>query len=273
MEIEDILRDPRWREILEDKRHGASVLIDWALEFLRSHTDVRNGNLLVSNLERQLKQTQAGIPSLVNLCRLIQDELNETGSVSLAAERLEQRRIEHKRKVIAQGTRLVCEAENIISISYSGLVRNCLISAKAEGAEPTLFIGEGRPKMEGLLLATELASKGIKCYVFPDIAFREHLEKVRLVMVGADAVFDDTFINKIGTCVLLDTCKSAGIKTSLIYDFTKIVPPELKPSELPLHNPTEITGVSKMPDNLYVINRYFEEVSLSLIDVEIGRNV
>ena len=266
------LDDPRWQEILEDRTHGASVLIDWTLEFLTGIPEVRNAELLLTEVEKTLSANHAGIPALINICNLLRAELQAEQTLKSAADALLKKRAEHKTSVILEAGKLISASPKVMSISYSGLVRDAILKARELGSHPTLFIGEGRPQNEGLLLAVELAQKGIETVVFTDIAFANFLKEVQLVIVGADAVFENSFINKVGTRILLDFARLNSVKTVLLYDFTKLVPPELKPREFQSHPEKEILGDFSPPQSLRVVNRYFEEIPISLIDLEIGKS-
>jgi len=265
------LDDPRWQEILEDRTHGASVLIDWALEFLTSIPEVGNAQLILSQMEKTLLSSHSGIPALINICNLLRAEVNAGHTLSSAAELIAKKRAKHKADVILEAGRLISASPKVMSISYSGLVRDALLKAQELGSAPTLFIGEGRPQKEGLLLAAELAQRGIQTIVYADLAFADFLKEVQLVVVGADAVFENSFINKIGTKLLLDFARLNSVRTVLLYDFTKLVPEELKPREFENHAEKEILGDFSPPPLLKVVNRYFEEIPLSLIDIEIGK--
>ncbi len=269
--MKKILQDPRWKEILEDRTHGASVLIDWTLALIGSYTDEEVGDpvKLLQELEKQLKSAHPGIPALINVTRIMRKELEIFKSVSLSAKELEKKRSSHKEKLIQKCAELILEHPNVLSISYSGLIRDSLLKAQESGGSPKLFIGEGRPQCEGALLATELAQKGLNCVVFADLAFADFLEKIQLALVGADAVFEESFINKTGTRLLLEHAKAGGVTTALVCDFTKRVPYDLMPAEIPDENPQELLPVIVQPPNLTVHNKYFEVVSLSLVDVEI----
>ena len=261
----------RWREVLDDDVHGASVLSAKLLRIAAEVADAEDASMILARLAEQVKMAHPAIPALLNTVQLLREKLPRCRSLAAAARELAKQIEDDKTTVIAHAVQLISGRPHVMSISYSGLVRDALLAAHQDGVEVHLLIGEGRPKSEGLLLARELASEGVACTVFADMAFTGFFPQTELVIVGADAVFTDTFINKTGTALLLREARSADIPTALIYDFTKCVGEELRPKELPAHPAREIAGkhASLLPENLAVVNRYFEEVPRHLIDVDL----
>lgn len=261
----------RWLEVLGDYVHGASVLIATLLTIAQEATDIREPEALLAELADEVRKAHPGIPALLRTVLLLQEELSESGSLPAAALDLTARIKADRGQVVARAAQLIARRPHVMSISYSGMARDSLLAAAKAHAKVHFFVGEGRPRGEGLLLAQELASEGVVCTVYADLAFAQFLPQAQLVLVGADAVFSESFINKTGTDLLLREARSAGIPTALIYDFTKRVDDELRPSELPSPSASEITGESesKLPPGLTVANSHFEEIPLALIDQDL----
>ena len=260
-----------WSAVLDDRLHGASVLIADLLRIAAEIEDVDAASLL-SELASEVKETHPGIPALLNTVQLLQETLAQTGNLASAAHALSTHIEADRAKVVERARKLIVERPAVMSISYSGMVRDAVLEAKRAAAGFSFLIGEGRPRNEGLLLARELASNGVDCTVFADLAFAQFLPQVALVLVGADAVFSDSFINKTGTGVLLREARKAGKPTVLLYDFTKRVSDKDRPASLPLQAASEITGEDEnaLPNELTVVNQYFEKIPLDLIDHDLG---
>jgi len=266
--VSEIAAYERWRVVLEDRVHGASVLTAKLLTIARQTADPGHPDALLVELADEVGKAHPGIPALLNAVHLLQDSLANGGDLPSAAKDLIEQIEKDQARVVSRAANLIAGHPRVMGISYSGLVKRALLAASKTGTGVRFFVGEGRPMGEGLLLARELATAGVACTVFADLAFAGFLPETQLAMVGADAVFSDSFINKVGTGVLLREARAARIPTALVYDLTKRVGEELRPSELPSRPPSEITGVDEgeAPPSLSVVNRYFEEVPLALID-------
>jgi len=269
--VSEIAAYDRWRMVLEDRVHGASVLMTKLLTIAQHAADAPHPEATLAELTDEVAKAHPGIPALLHVVHLLQDALGKAGDLSSAAKELMGQIEKDQARVVLRAARLIAERPRVMGISYSGLVKHALLAAHQDGARVHFFVGEGGPLGEGLLLARELAAEGVACTVFTDLAFAGFLPETQLVMVGADAVFSNSFINKVGTGVLLREARAARIPTALVYDLTKQVGDELRPSELPSRPASEITGVdeSEAAPSLIVVNRYFEEVSRPLIDYDL----
>jgi translation initiation factor 2B subunit (eIF-2B alpha/beta/delta family) len=186
-------------------------------------------------------------------------------------------------RVIEIAAGYLARHHRVLTISYSGLVRDAILKTKAQSCTPEVYLGEGRPKYEGLALARELADEGVPCTVFADSAFAGFICDVDCVLIGADAISSSFLLNKIGTTAILREAKARDVPTAVAYDFLKEVEDAEFPDAVADYPAEELladAGVkqtvvsnessNRFPNCLRVVNRYFEFAPRSLLDVEMA---
>ncbi len=121
----------------------------------------------------------------------------------------------------------------VMTISYSSTVRDLIIAAKNNISKA--YVLESSPGREGIVLARELKKQGISVEVLPDPSFNYYLEKIDLVLVGADSVGKNAcIVNKIGTMPLAYFAHYYGLEVYAVFEAYKIHP-EKTCYEIPLH--------------------------------------
>jgi translation initiation factor 2B subunit (eIF-2B alpha/beta/delta family) len=120
----------------------------------------------------------------------------------------------------------------VLTISYSSSVVGVL---RELATRTTLRVvgGEGRPRLEGRRLVSELAAKGIEATLVVDAALTAVLSEAACVVMGADAVFGDRWINKVGSFGLAAAAALRGVPVYVITARDKFVPAALAPSVAP----------------------------------------
>jgi translation initiation factor eIF-2B subunit delta len=144
----------------------------------------------------------------------------------------------------------------VLTISSSSTVRATLIHHTRVGTLEVICL-ESRPVNEGRTLAEALARRGIRTIYAVDAAANRLLERVDLVLMGADSVGDRGVVNKIGSVALAAAAAERGIPVIVTADRTKLLPPGF-PQEVDDARPGE--EVWRAPAGVRVWNRYFEIV-------------
>lgn len=162
--------------------------------------------------------------------------------------------------------RAIGDADTITTYSASGTIRSALEAHAAAGEWFTVAVGEGRPGQEGTEMAKALAGREIPVRLGTDAwLLSTGLEEGGIVLVGADALLPDRWVNKIGTAVLARAADDRGVPVVCAADTSKFLPAAL--AALPRsydRDPAEI--VSEPPAALEVENPYFEEIPYDLLD-------
>jgi translation initiation factor 2B subunit (eIF-2B alpha/beta/delta family) len=152
---------------------------------------------------------------------------------------------------------------SLVTLSNSASVRQAL-----EGLASTRALrvacAEGRPGLEGRGMATTFAQADIAVTFFSDAAIGQAVDAADAVVVGADAIASEWFLNKVGTRMLAATAMSVGVPVYVIATGDKFCAPVLSPFILPRDGAAhEIWNAP--PRNVTVRNPYFERVPLEMI--------
>ncbi len=147
--------------------------------------------------------------------------------------------------------------KNVATISFSKTVLSVLNTLRPE----MVYISISHPAREGERFAEELIKRDVEVTIFEDMAYSLVINNVETIIIGADAVFDDFVVNKIGSYYLAILARRFDIPLFVIANKYKILKEELRDffRILPM-KPGEITKL-----NCNVINVYFEEVPRHLI--------
>ncbi len=147
--------------------------------------------------------------------------------------------------------------KNIATTSYSKTVLETLKLTKPE----RVFVSVSHPAKEGEKLAQELLAEGIDVVLFEDTAYSVVMDEVEVVFIGADAVFDNCVVNKIGSFPLALLADYFKKDFFVLANKFKFLSGDLKKKYKILDmSPSEITTL-----DCDVVNVYFEEVPLKFV--------
>lgn len=175
---------------------------------------------------------------------------------------------------IIQDIQLPDRGMRIMTISMSSQVLSAIRYLCNWGIDYVIVL-ESRPMMEGRILAEVLMNSGVKCVYMVDASVNIASDLVDFGLYGADAILNDTFVNKIGTfsCVLANMYSNK--RRYVVGNEWKILPHGLEPyykRALPTidsHYGGEVWPqlAEKDTNKCQIINRYFEFVPLSMVEV------
>lgn len=151
----------------------------------------------------------------------------------------------------------------VVTISSSRTVLHVL-TALGRVRPLQVACSESRPGLEGRRLATRLAALDVQVTMFSDAGIAHALRTADAVVVGADAVSPDYFLNKSGTHMLAATAMQQGVPVHVVSSRDKFVTRalaiQLRPHEGP---PSELWA--EAPPRVIVRNPYFESTPLDLV--------
>lgn len=151
----------------------------------------------------------------------------------------------------------------LATYSYSGSVAAVLEALHA--ARPLhVACSEGRPALEGRRLAARLAAGGIPVTLFADGAIGHALASAEAVLVGADAVGPEWFLNKSGTRMLAAAAAQQGVPVHVVASRDKFVSPALA-ARVALREGAAAEIWDAPPPGVEVCNPYFEATPLDLV--------
>ncbi|KAJ2004491.1 translation initiation factor eIF-2B subunit alpha [Coemansia thaxteri] len=108
------------------------------------------------------------------------------------------------------GSPFVRDDQTILVHSYSRVIMGLLRRAVKQNKRFRVYVTESRPDQSGLRAAAELQKLGVPCEVILDAAVGYIMQKVDLVLAGAEGVVESGgLINKIGTYQLAIIAKAA----------------------------------------------------------------
>jgi len=150
----------------------------------------------------------------------------------------------------------------VITTSYSSAVARALERAGKLGIR--VVVSESRPKGEGHLLAWFFRDAGIPVTLVVDAALGLHVPTSQAVVLGADAVMQDYFVNKIGTYALCLMAREHAVPVYVLTDTIRMVGKNIIPRKQVSHPPSEVI---RQPQPYTIDNRYFDFVPLELVDI------
>lgn len=156
----------------------------------------------------------------------------------------------------------IAEAETVVTYSRSGTVLAALEAALAEG-DLRVLLSDAQPGAEGLGLGRRLAEAGAGVELTYDANLFARVEESELVLVGADAIASEAFVNKVGTRTLLERARRANVPVHVLASSDK-----LRPSGLPREPATDAQADWRpdVPGSVDVDAPLFERVPLTLAD-------
>jgi translation initiation factor 2B subunit (eIF-2B alpha/beta/delta family) len=247
--------------IAADRQSGASELLVEVLGVLKGGLETAQP---IGPIARALCRAQPSMASVWN-----------AALAALAAELTPgqfDRFVERARRAPAAIERFAVELlgseSDLVTISFSGTVAR-VIEALARTRTVRVACGEGRPALEGRRLATRLAAAGIAVTCFSDGALGHALESAEAVVVGADAVTPDWFLNKSGTRMLAAAAAQRGVPVYVVAARDKFVSHSVANRLIITEGaPAEIWDAA--PSGVAVRNPYFEPTPLDLVTAVIS---
>ncbi len=130
-----------------------------------------------------------------------------------------------KERIAEIGSRRIQSSSRILTHCHSSTVTYLFERAKKEGKQFEVVCTETRPLFQGRITAQELLDLGVKTTMIIDSAVRFFMNKVDLVMVGADAITSEgNIINKIGTSLVALAANEARTPFYVVSELLKFDP-------------------------------------------------
>jgi translation initiation factor 2B subunit (eIF-2B alpha/beta/delta family) len=256
--------DEQVSRIAVDRTSGASAIFESALEVLETAFARR---LDVTAVARALVRAQ---PSMAPVWRVAVEALAALDNPDRFA-----RFAMRARRAPAAHTRVAVEALaggdasrdaaalHIATLSCSGAVAQTLKALAARGPV-RVSCAEGRPALEGRRLAADLAAAGIPVTFYGDAAIGDAVATASAVVVGADAIAPDRFVNKVGTGMLAAAALLRGVPVYVLGTREKFVD-EVLADRLLVRDAAADEIWPESPAGVHVRNPCFEPIPLDLV--------
>jgi ribose 1,5-bisphosphate isomerase len=269
-----------FEEIAEDTRSSASLLTGMAArrlaQFAEASTAEDPGSFWDELLDacRELIEAKREMASIVNLVGRVLAATERTvlsglspdvarGAVFMQCHRAWELAEASLECLGKEGAALLPEGGTVATLSASESVRAVLTQCAGGGKEVRVFVSESRPAREGVEFATSLPAWNIPVTVVTDAALPSLVEGCDLVLVGADSVSEESFVNKTGTYALALAAREADVPFHVAALLDKFIPVALRGDPGRLMDEHEI--LDDRPGGVAVENRYFESVPTSLV--------
>jgi translation initiation factor 2B subunit (eIF-2B alpha/beta/delta family) len=254
----------RVARIAADHRSGASELV---VEVISLLTDALGSGAPLRPLAVSLVNAQ---PSMAPVWNAVRAAL--TASSPTDFERYVEQTRRAPRSLGRHAAELLLTGSSaplkFVTISFSGTVALVLESLVA--ARPLhVACADGLPGLEGRRMTAQLAAAGIPVSHFTDAALAHAVDAADAVLVGADAVTPDWFLNKSGTRMLAAAAAQQGIPVYVLATRDKFLSRGAAALlEVREESPAEVWP--SPPAGVTVRNPYFEATTLDLVSAVIS---
>ena len=188
------------QSILSDNISGSRELLDKLFVYLQNHREYINQEL-ISLLQKHFSDFQTIQNFLLQLTTAI-----EKNSVSQYLENFNQSNI--FKKIYANFKPEIENFNSFATISNSKTILEVLKLVAKEKESLQVFVSEGRPILEGRILAEELASENILTSLITESQIYDTVKIADCGIIGADKIFaNGNVVNKVGSNLIALACK------------------------------------------------------------------
>lgn len=157
---------------------------------------------------------------------------------------------------------------HVVTISFSATVLRVL-EALTQTQRLHVSCAEGHPGLEGRRTTERLALAGAEVTHYTDAALGHALTGATAVLVGADAVTPEWFLNKSGTRMLAAAASSQGVPVYVAASMDKFVSRAVAARlQIREESPAEVWQAP--PPGVRVRNPYFESTPMDLVSAVIS---
>jgi len=212
------------KDIKEMKIKGATPIALAAIKSLRTLKKFSDLKKAIS----LLKSARPNEPLLFNGLKLIKkqsknlSQLKET--VEIYIDLIEFTTV----SAVENASKLIKNKMTIMTHCGSSAVQNAIILAHLKGKKIKVINTETRPVYQGRTTAQKLAKAGIKVTHITDSAAATFMPQASLILVGADIIGKDYFVNKTGTLMYAKLAKQYKKKMYSVAQLLKFSDKKLK---------------------------------------------
>lgn len=255
--------DRKLHSIIEDRTSGATEIEKKVIRLFEEITKKhqKRSNLYFRRSITGLKKRFSAMANISNLLNFVEELLEEKDldhlcrSITAYRKNIEQNR----ESTVTEASRKIKSYGSIFTLSGSSLILKAIMEAVKLGWKGDIKIVESRPKNEGARFAKKTARAGIKTVLGIDAAMPDMIEASGAVFLGADAVTQTYFVNKIGSKIALEYAAKFGKPVYVVADRSKLISDKIY-QFTPDKNP-ESEIVSRRIKNLEIVNNYFEKIA------------
>jgi translation initiation factor 2B subunit (eIF-2B alpha/beta/delta family) len=157
----------------------------------------------------------------------------------------------------------------ILCHSQSSAVKEVFQQYSGNRKKVKVIQTESRPVFEGRMQAEMIKRLGYDITLVPDVGFARHLDKINMILLGADSIYKDYFVNKAGTYNICLAGKNAGIPIYVLADSRKFwssLPAARQEMEYNEHQKAHSEIWQDPPSGIGIENFYFEKTPSAWVD-------
>lgn len=254
-------------ELSGDRTSGATVLTHRALDILEAAIEEAAKKAspapgLTLQAAAALCRAQPTMASIWNVAIAALCEETEPGRLPRFRQRQQRATAALTRFAVPALLPSPPRAMRLVTLSSSSAILAVVHALRAE-VELHVSCGEGRPVYEGRAQAAALQSAGASVRLLTDAGLGSAIDDADAVLLGADAVGPQAFINKTGSRMLAAAAQHRGIAVYVLAAGDKLATAALWPHvTIQPQAATEVWDAP--PPGVAVENRYFEVVPLDL---------
>jgi ribose 1,5-bisphosphate isomerase len=276
-------------DISSMKVRGAAELARHAAEGMKGEALAYDGHDLAA-LRTILEQARADLiaarPTAVSLSNAVAFTLKGTEEATSAQELAAMvaansdafvKRSREALQIIGKlGSNRIRDGDLVMTHCNSKAALSAIITAHEEGKRIKVIATESRPWRQGLLTSKDLHEAGVPVEMIIDSAVRSMMNKVDVVVVGADTIASNgALINKIGTSQVALAAHEARVPFVVCAETFKFSPRTVLGElvEIEERDAAEIVKPGDLPDGVGVRNPVFDATPPEYIDcivTEIG---
>jgi translation initiation factor 2B subunit (eIF-2B alpha/beta/delta family) len=260
-----------------DNVSGATTLVELALDMLEAFATQEAAQApqeFVTALETLVGAILAAQPSMavmINLAQQVLQACPDDLPLTTIREQLQQTLAAFRHDLRAS-TEALCQRvltilppqSTVLTYSNSATVVAALRHAHDHGRLRRVLLSESRPAYDGRPQALALLEYGIAVEYSIDMALFEHLAEADVVVVGADAVFPEHLVNKLGTRALTQLAQLQGIPCFSLCAANKFLPTAATALLRIVEHPGQEVW-PEAPGGVAIRNRYFDTTPLTLL--------
>ena len=260
-----------------DNTSGATTLVEMALDILeafatqKSAPEPHDFSAALQHLVGAVLAAQPSMAVMINLAQQALQACPATLPLATARRQLQQALAAFRRDVRCSTAALCQQAlavlppqSTVLTYSNSATVVAALRYAHDRGRVRRVLLSESRPAYDGRPQALALLERGMAVEYSIDMALFERLPEADVVLIGADAVFPDRLVNKLGTHALAQLAQLRGTPLYSLCTASKFLPAIATALWRIVDHPRKEVWPDA-PSSLSISNRYFDATPLALL--------
>jgi len=255
-------------------RAGASALHDFASGYKGSDM-----NSFRKDLKDAMSMILGSRPTAVSLWNGVQASVRGVDEVSSVKDAVSLIRsnadafVKASEKAVETisriGAKRIRDGDNVLTHCNSSAAIGAIIEAHRQGRKIKVFATESRPWRQGILTVNDLARAGVDTTLIIDSAVRSVMDRIDVVMVGADTVTaQGTLVNKIGTSQVALAANEARVPFVVCTETYKFSPMTLFGDTVTIEerDDVEIVRPGEVPSSVRIFNPVFDTTPAKYID-------